>query len=64
MAKKFRHKVRGTEYTVIGNASLQNANLCDLREGDNMVVYRGEDGRLWVRHNAEFHDGRFDPVTE
>lgn len=63
MTKKYRHITRGTEYTVIGNASLQNATLHNLREGDNMVVYRGEDGKLWVRGHAEFHDGRFEPVT-
>lgn len=58
----YRHAKRGTTYAVIGKAELQmNADVVD---GSEMVVYRGEDGRLWVREYGEFHDGRFEYVEE
>lgn len=68
----FRHKKRGGVYRVIGKATLQ----CDedphgghdggnaLSDGEEMYVYRGEDGRLWVRSKAEFEDGRFQVLAE
>jgi hypothetical protein len=30
-----------------------------LPDGTTLVLYQGEDGRLWVRTPAEFVDGRF-----
>jgi hypothetical protein len=33
-----------------------------LVDGDLMTVYRGDDGRLWVRHTEEFEDGRFEDI--
>lgn len=58
-ATHYRHKKRGTTYEVIGVAELQVSAdmLCD---GSAMVVYRGADGKLWVREEGEFHDGRFE----
>lgn len=61
---KYRHKVRGTEYEAIGTAELQNARAFDLRDGDRLVIYRGESGQLYARHHIEFNDGRFEPVAE
>lgn len=59
--RRVRHKQRGTEYEVIGVAELQmNADI--LVDGSEMIVYRGDDGRLWVRQIDEFEDGRFEDV--
>lgn len=30
-----------------------------VKDGDMMVLYRGDDGVMSVRHPLEFHDGRF-----
>jgi len=57
----YRHKKRGTIYTVIGEGKLQcSAN--ELLDDAPVVIYRGEDGQLWVRGVQEFHDGRFEPA--
>lgn len=61
---RWLHLKRGTVYEVIGYAELQNGNVKGLREGAELVVYRGEDGKLWARECSEFHDGRFVPLTE
>jgi hypothetical protein len=59
---KFRHRVRGTSYTVLGRAVLQtNQPVSDEQE---LVVYAGPDGRLWVRPVSEFYDGRFEKLGE
>lgn len=52
-----RHVKSGGLYTVIMSATREH----DL---EPLIVYRGEDGRVWVRHHAEFHDGRFQPLRE
>jgi hypothetical protein len=55
---RFKHRVRGTSYTVLGHAVLQtNQPVSDQQE---LVVYAGADGRLWVRPVTEFYDGRFE----
>ena len=54
----YRHVKRGTVYEVLGEAELQT-NADNLVDGSQMMVYRGEDGKLWCRHYDEFHDGRF-----
>ena len=59
---RWRHKKRGTVYEKIGLAELQAASW-NVHEGDGLVVYRGEDGKLWARHADEFHDGRFEQVA-
>jgi hypothetical protein len=56
-AKRWRHLKRGTVYEEIGRGELQMS--ADLVDGSAMVIYRGDDGRLWVREEGEFEDGRF-----
>ncbi|MGB9154385.1 MAG: DUF1653 domain-containing protein [Alphaproteobacteria bacterium] len=56
-----RHKKRGTTYEVIGYAELQMAH--DVVDGSCLIIYRGEDGKLWAREEGEFEDGRFEDVT-
>lgn len=55
-----RHVGRGTDYQMIGEAIAQ----CDepIHDDDPVTVYRGEDGRLWVRPPDEFLHGRFRPL--
>lgn len=60
---QYRHVKRGTTYTVIGEAELQ-MSADDLCDGALMVVYRGDDGKLWVRSHNEFHDGRFEAIEQ
>ena len=55
---RYRHVKRGTVYEIVGEAELQT-NADNLVDGSQMMVYRGEDGKLWCRHYDEFHDGRF-----
>jgi len=55
----WRHVKRGTTYEVVGLAQLQIAT-CDVVEGSALVVYRGDDGKLWAREEGEFLDGRFE----
>ncbi|WP_150131803.1 hypothetical protein [Sphingomonas carotinifaciens] len=62
--ERWRHVKRGTVYEVIGYAELQNGNAKGLREGSELAVYRGEDGKLWARERGEFHDGRFAALSE
>src|SRR5579875_2303715 len=58
-APRWRHKKRGTTYTEIGRASLQTATG-SVSEPATLVIYRGEDGKLWAREEGEFEDGRFE----
>lgn len=64
MKQLYRHKKRGTTYELVGIARAQCANdfrpLCD---DDRVAVYRGTNGKLWVRFEDEFHDGRFENIT-
>jgi hypothetical protein len=57
---KWRHKRRGTSYEVVGMAELQMTT--DLVDGSELVVYRGDDGKLWAREYGEFTDGRFECI--
>ncbi len=59
--ERYRHLKRGTVYEVIGTAELQ-AGQPQLEHAE-LVIYRGEDGKLWARNSAEFHDGRFERVA-
>lgn len=57
---RWRHVRRGGSYTEICRAELQASR--DVVEGLTMVVYRGDDGKCWVRHEDEFEDGRFEQI--
>lgn len=53
-----RHIKRGTEYQFIDEADLQTDK--PLSDYEVVSVYRGNDGRVWVRPSSEFNDGRFE----
>lgn len=57
-----KHLKRGTEYKVLGYAELQSG--FPVEEGQRLVVYCGDDGKMWVRPAQEFHDGRFVTLGE
>ena len=60
---RWRHKKRGTTYTVIGNGEVQADE--PLTDYEVVTIYRCEQtGDLWVRRISEFMDGRFELVTE
>lgn len=61
--RRWRHKKRGTIYTEVCRAELQAATG-NPEEGELMIVYRGEDGNVWVRGAGEFNDGRFEEVKD
>lgn len=73
MIEIVRHKARGTFYDVLGEAEVQLAkpavtNIARpyslISEGDRLVVYVGDDGKMYLRFPEEFHDGRFELSAE
>ncbi|MER2635178.1 MAG: hypothetical protein ABTQ30_15130 [Rhizobiaceae bacterium] len=60
LVRTFRHVKRGSCYREIARAELQASR--PLREGDTLVVYAGDDGKVWCRLDIEFDDGRFEEV--
>lgn len=61
MTNLFVHKRTGGKYQLIGNAKVQvDGTLADMA---NVVVYKGENGKLWVRSTDEFSE-RFRPAEE
>lgn len=61
VGEKYRHKKRGSTYAVVGIGELQ-CGECSY-DGEEIVIYRGDDGRYWVRPRTEFEDGRFEFVS-
>jgi hypothetical protein len=58
---RWRHKKRGSTYIEVGTAELQTSAY--IVEGAKLTIYRSEhDERLWARPEAEFKDGRFEPL--
>ncbi|USN15284.1 hypothetical protein KIKIMORA_01380 [Brevundimonas phage vB_BpoS-Kikimora] len=51
------HIKRGGAYTLYGAGIIQTET--PLKDGDNVVIYRDEDGRWWARPPIEMYDGRF-----
>ena len=62
--RRVRHVKSGGSYRVLdGNAHLQTS--VPLTDMATVVVYQCEmDGRLWVRREEEFGDGRFEPLPD
>lgn len=59
--EKWRHKNRGTTYTIVGKARVQ----CEspLSDNETVLLYRDVDSGEWaVRRPSEYHDGRFERV--
>jgi hypothetical protein len=54
----YRHRARGSCYTIIGRANLQTDR--PIADDEALVIYRGKDGALWARPVREFCDGRFE----
>lgn len=62
IGKQYRHKKSGHIVTVMHIARLQTAwPSAYLGDMHVMVVYE-HNGNLWVRSEAEFSDGRLEPV--
>jgi bifunctional DNA-binding transcriptional regulator/antitoxin component of YhaV-PrlF toxin-antitoxin module len=58
-----------THYTIPINylrdeATVQVEEAAFLKEGDQLVVYRGGDAKLWVRPVKDFYDGRFQKLDD
>lgn len=51
----YRHVTRGGVYAVTGTGTAQGP----IPDNEPVTIYHGEDGRVWVRGTAQFHDGRF-----
>lgn len=61
---RYRHKKRGSTYTVISDDAQSQVVGESISEGDRVVVYRSDvDGSVWVRPHSEFHDGRFEKLS-
>lgn len=53
-AHTLRHKKRGSEYILLGNAKVQHSETDNaIIEGAEMIVYIDSSGNLWVRPSAE-----------
>lgn len=60
---RWRHVKRGTDYTVVaGEATLQTS--LPMTDGADLIVYRGDDGKVWARPVTEFADGRFERLYD
>lgn len=61
---RIRHLKRGTTYEIIGLARMQCSTHGMMHLDDvPMVIYRGEDGKIWARHPSEFTADRFENVA-
>ncbi|WP_354453582.1 DUF1653 domain-containing protein [Methylobacterium sp. 1030] len=58
----YRHRKRGSTYRIVGEANLQTS--APVGDNERLVVYQGDDGRIWVRPANEFFDGRFEKEIE
>ena len=59
---KYTHKKSLKIVTVVGVGKIQSdVNLKDM---DEVVIYRDEDGSLWARRWKEFSDGRFELIVD
>lgn len=72
MIKRYKHKKRGTTYTIVAIGKIQSSDWVTdfgidgstLIDGEEVVIYRClEDGEYWVRPKGEFFDGRFEELV-
>lgn len=56
--EKWRHKRRGSTYTGMGAATLTTSSSRVISEGDRLIVFRDEFGKLWAQPNREFYTQR------
>lgn len=72
MIKRYKHKKRGTAYTIVAIGKIQSSDWVTdfgidgsiLIDGKEVVIYRClEDGEYWVRPKDEFFDGRFEELV-
>ena len=60
--EKWRHKNRGTTYTIIDSHTLVQCEK-PLTDNETVLLYRDTESGKWaVRRSNEFHDGRFERV--
>lgn len=59
----WRHVASRKRYGVLERATVQ-ASTRPLEDGDEVFIYDGDMGRLWVRRPDEFLDGRFEPLND
>ena len=57
----WRHKKRGTLHDEIGRGFAQ-VTTHPIEDMTAVVIYRDENGCMWVRNAVEFDDGRFEPA--
>lgn len=57
------HRKRKSKYLLIGVGNVQNSSGIPLVEGEDVAVYQDRQGRLWVRRESEFEDGRFGSIA-
>lgn len=58
--KRYRHKVRGGVYRLMGSATLQTSK--PLTDNAEVVVYFGDAGECYVQPMTEFFDGQFEAL--
>lgn len=61
--ERFRHlKTGGTYQVLFRGVGLQTS--LGMTDGETVVIYQGEDGRVWAREEVEFNEPtRFEPLT-
>lgn len=57
LRRTVRHRQNGRLYWELHRGVLR-------ADGTVMVVYRGEDGRIWIRPAEQFDDGRYEQVDD
>lgn len=60
---RLRHRVRRSDYEIVGEAILQNSYVV-CADGTPITIYRANDGTLYVRPSREMSDGRFEEVGQ